>query len=99
MTHQTIIGITGGSGCGKTTALHALEELGVKIIDCDAKTIVIPAYHRADERKCADLPLGAASHKLRVEISDAKDFEEFYFYTVSPDFYFAYRLDSMYSAE
>jgi dephospho-CoA kinase len=36
MTHQTIIGITGGSGCGKTTALHALEELGVKIIDCDA---------------------------------------------------------------
>ena len=72
---------------------------GEKIIDCDAKTIVIPAYHRADERKCADLPLGAASHKLRVEISDAKDFEDFYFYTVSPDFYFAYRLDSMYSAE
>ena len=33
---QTIIGITGGTGCGKTTALQALEELGFHIIDCDA---------------------------------------------------------------
>ena len=31
-----IIGITGGTGCGKTTALLALEELGFHIIDCDA---------------------------------------------------------------
>lgn len=33
---QTIIGITGGTGCGKTTALLALKELGFHIIDCDA---------------------------------------------------------------
>ena len=33
---QTIIGITGGTGCGKTTALNALQELGFHIIDCDA---------------------------------------------------------------
>lgn len=33
---QIIIGITGGSGCGKTTALNALAELGFHIIDCDA---------------------------------------------------------------
>ena len=33
---QTVIGITGGTGCGKTTALNALEELGFYIIDCDA---------------------------------------------------------------
>ena len=33
---QTVIGITGGTGCGKTTALQSLEELGVYVIDCDA---------------------------------------------------------------
>jgi len=37
---QIIIGITGGTGCGKTTALTALEALGFHIIDCDA------VYHR-----------------------------------------------------
>lgn len=37
---QTVIGITGGTGCGKTTSLAALKELGYRIIDCDA------LYHR-----------------------------------------------------
>lgn len=32
----TVLGITGGTGCGKTTALRQLEELGALIIDCDA---------------------------------------------------------------
>ena len=31
-----IIGITGGTGCGKTTALSAITELGGKVLDCDA---------------------------------------------------------------
>jgi dephospho-CoA kinase len=31
-----IIGITGGTGCGKTTALQRLAALGGEIIDCDA---------------------------------------------------------------
>jgi len=31
-----IIGITGGSGTGKTAALHALKSLGVLALDCDA---------------------------------------------------------------
>lgn len=30
-----IVGITGGSGVGKTTALRVLEELGAVAIDCD----------------------------------------------------------------
>lgn len=82
--------------CANPVKAYLNEE---KIIDCDAKTIVIPAYHRADARKCADLPSGAGTYKLRVEIHDAKNFEELYFYVVSPEFYYAYRLDSMYCAE
>ena len=35
-----IIGITGGTGCGKTTALNALKQLGATTLDCDA------IYHR-----------------------------------------------------
>ena len=31
-----IIGITGGSGGGKTSALRALETLGAYVVDCDA---------------------------------------------------------------
>lgn len=69
---------------------------GKPIIDCAERTIVIPAYHRADKRKCAELPGGAGRHSLTVEINDARDFREFYFMVVSPDLYWAYRLDSMY---
>ena len=35
-----IIGITGGTGCGKTTALNAIRKLGGTVIDCDK------VYHR-----------------------------------------------------
>jgi len=31
----TLIGITGGTGCGKTTALNVLAGLGALILDCD----------------------------------------------------------------
>ena len=43
-----IIGITGGTGCGKTTALNELERRGALLIDCDA------VYHRMLE---TDRPL------------------------------------------
>lgn len=33
---MTIIGITGGTGCGKTTALSVLEKRDALIVDCDA---------------------------------------------------------------
>ena len=32
----TVLGITGGTGSGKTTALRALEKLGATVLDCDA---------------------------------------------------------------
>ncbi|MBQ8358874.1 MAG: dephospho-CoA kinase [Oscillospiraceae bacterium] len=35
-----IIGITGGTGCGKTTLLDVIRELGGTVLDCDA------IYHR-----------------------------------------------------
>ncbi len=31
-----ILGITGGSGCGKTTLLNLLRDLGGTVLDCDA---------------------------------------------------------------
>ena len=31
-----VIGITGGTGCGKTTALNRIEAMGGCVIDCDA---------------------------------------------------------------
>ena len=35
-TVQVILGLTGGTGAGKTSALKAIEELGGTVIDCDA---------------------------------------------------------------
>ena len=43
----TVIGITGPTGAGKTTALHCLERLGAVIIDCDA------VYHQLLESDSA----------------------------------------------
>lgn len=42
-----IIGITGGSGAGKSTFLQVLSELGCKVLDCDA------IYHRLLETDTA----------------------------------------------
>jgi L-threonylcarbamoyladenylate synthase len=43
-----VIGITGGSGCGKTTALDVLRTRGALVIDCDE------VYHELT-RSCAEL--------------------------------------------
>ncbi|NCB52639.1 MAG: threonylcarbamoyl-AMP synthase [Clostridia bacterium] len=49
-----IIGITGGSGAGKTTALNVLRDMGALTIDCDE------VYHRLTEE----------SAEMRAEIED-----------------------------
>lgn len=49
---MTIIGVTGGTGCGKTTALNAFSERGALVLDCDA------VYHElleTDENLLADI--------------------------------------------
>ena len=69
---------------------------GEQIIACDERTVVIPAYHRADRRKCAKLELSPGAHELSIDISDARDFEELYFMLVSEELYCAYRVDSMF---
>lgn len=46
---KKIIGITGGTGCGKTTVLAVLQEQGFHIIDCDR------VYHRLLEDNAAML--------------------------------------------
>ena len=34
--HRVVLGLTGGTGAGKTSALKAIQELGGTVIDCDA---------------------------------------------------------------
>ena len=46
-TESMVIGITGGTGCGKTTALNAIRALGGTVIDCDT------VYHRLLETDTA----------------------------------------------
>ncbi|MDO4741089.1 MAG: ADP-ribosylglycohydrolase family protein, partial [Eubacteriales bacterium] len=67
---------------------------GEPIIDCAEKTLVIPAYHRADMRKAAELPEGPGEYELRVEIGNARQFEELYFMVVARPQYWGYRIDS-----
>ena len=35
MKEMTVVGLTGGTGAGKTTALNVLRDRGALIIDCD----------------------------------------------------------------
>ena len=72
---------------------------GKTIIDCPEHTVVIPAYHRADERKCAALPDHPGAYQLRVEVGELESLTELYFMVVSDDLYCAYRLDSSFTVK
>ena len=56
-----IIGITGGSGCGKTTALDGIREKGGLVLDCDT------IYHRLLQEDLALLESIAARFPGTVE--------------------------------
>lgn len=44
-----ILGITGGTGCGKTTLLNVLKERGAVVLDCDT------IYHELLTRDASSL--------------------------------------------
>jgi len=46
---------------------------GKEIICCDAPTAEIPAYHRADPRKCAEVSLSKGDHALKIEVGRADE--------------------------
>ena len=46
---------------------------GEEIICCDAPTAEIPAYHRADPRKCAEVSLSEGDHALKIEMGRAQE--------------------------
>ena len=53
---------------------------GKTLVNCDAYTPFIPAYHRSDERKCATLRLTPGAHDI---VLTAEDPERLNFYAVS----------------
>ena len=48
---MTVIGITGPTGAGKTTALRVLEDMGFQVVDCDALYYDLLKTDRALRRK------------------------------------------------
>jgi dephospho-CoA kinase len=59
-----ILGITGGSGCGKTTLLNLLRDQGGQVLDCDA------IYHQLLETDQA--LLSAISRRFPGVVEDGK---------------------------
>lgn len=51
---MTVIGLTGPTGAGKTTALGVLEELGARVVDCDALYYALLASDEGLRRRLTD---------------------------------------------
>lgn len=70
---------------------------GEVIIRCGEETAVIPAYHRADLRKCAQVHLSAGAHTLAVEVGAPASLEDLYFMIVDPQMYWAYVIEAVFA--
>ncbi len=81
---MTVIGITGPTGAGKTTALRVLAELGFEIVDCDRLYYERLREDEALRRKLAEafgdifLPDGSLDRKRLAErvFRDRKELEK-----------------------
>lgn len=51
---------------------------------CEYETREIPAYHRADRRKCADIMLSAGPHLVEIKVKRADEIKNLFFYIVDP---------------
>ena len=51
-----ILGITGGTGCGKTTLLNCIQDHGGLVLDCDA--IIMRCFKQT--RKCLTPSIAAS---------------------------------------
>lgn len=99
---ETTLGLSAeGSAVLKLACTNPLRAAldGNEIINCPDRTAMIPAYHRADPRKCAALPDQAGEWKVQIVIEDAEHFDEICFMVVTQDLYWAYRLDSTFTVD
>ncbi len=71
---------------------------GQEIIFSDARTAEIPAYHRADMRKCACVTLTKGQHDLTIEMSRAREEGALFVYLVEgQENYWALQIDKTFS--
>ena len=70
---------------------------GKTVIDTPDYTVVIPAYHRADNRKCTYTDLTPGAHDIKITVGDVESFKELYFMPVAEkEVYWAYRIDTLF---
>ena len=70
---------------------------GKTVIDTPDYTVVIPAYHRADNRKCTYADLTPGAHDIKITVGDVESFKELYFMPVAEkEVYWAYRIDTLF---
>lgn len=77
---RVVLGLTGGTGAGKTSALNAIRQLGGKVIDCDALYHEMLANHQGLQTDIAAVFPGAFHsdgtlnrQKLGQEVFTKKD--------------------------
>lgn len=62
-------------------------------VDCPEETPEIPAYHRAEPKKCANLRLTKGYHTIEVQMLHAREVRNLFFYVVDPAFHCAAQID------